>query len=149
MAERQHSGGGDSCELPEYAYDQYCDDGNNNEGCNWDGGACCQENPPSGWDNYCTKCECLNGGDDDCKDIWDSKNCKHNNKKCNNEYVYKNCMETCGKCDDGGDDGGDSGGDDGGNSGGDDDVCANLEEMRCKSCAMMDCNTCKDSYGGQ
>ena len=39
--------------------DDYCDDFLNTEECEWDGGDCCQENPASGWDNYCQVCECL------------------------------------------------------------------------------------------
>ena len=29
------------CGSPEYAKDKYCDDENNNAGCNYDDGACC------------------------------------------------------------------------------------------------------------
>ena len=29
------------CGSPQYATDQWCDDDNNNAGCNFDGGACC------------------------------------------------------------------------------------------------------------
>ena len=36
--------------------DNYCDDFMNNEGCEYDLGDCCQENPASGWDNYCEVC---------------------------------------------------------------------------------------------
>jgi len=39
--------------------DNYCDDINNTEECQYDGGDCCQENPAEGWDNYCEACECL------------------------------------------------------------------------------------------
>ena len=42
--------------------DDYCDDGNNNAGCNYDGGDCCPSTPPpASWDVYCTACECLEG----------------------------------------------------------------------------------------
>ena len=34
----------------------YCDDGNNNAACYWDGGACCGCNV---LDYYCKECECL------------------------------------------------------------------------------------------
>ena len=46
--------------MPQYANDNFCDDQNNNERCNWDGGACCEGrlfNP--NWDKFCTECECL------------------------------------------------------------------------------------------
>ena len=45
------------CGSPSWANDQWCDDENNNAQCNWDGGACCNNNY-SGWDTYCTDCEC-------------------------------------------------------------------------------------------
>ena len=53
----------DGCGSPAWANDQWCDDENNNANCNWDGGACCN-NDFSGWDTYCNACECLdpNGG---------------------------------------------------------------------------------------
>jgi len=45
----------DGCGSPEYATDSWCDDGNNNDGCNWDDGACCGDNVDK---EYCTLCEC-------------------------------------------------------------------------------------------
>ena len=33
--------------------DDYCDDGNNNAACNFDGGDCCDNSTP-GWDSYCS-----------------------------------------------------------------------------------------------
>jgi len=53
------------CEFPDWANDNICDDGNNNAGCNFDGGACCQENPPSGWNDWCKLCECKEDGGGD------------------------------------------------------------------------------------
>ena len=41
-----------------FGTDNFCDDENNNAGCGWDGGACCN-NQNAGWDQYCTACECL------------------------------------------------------------------------------------------
>ena len=41
------------CGSPQYANDQWCDDENNNPSCNFDGGACCDNNY-SGWDDNCT-----------------------------------------------------------------------------------------------
>ena len=43
------------CGLPEWATDEFCDDVNNNAGCNWDDGACCGDNVDK---EYCTLCEC-------------------------------------------------------------------------------------------
>merc|ERR1719418_176866 len=48
----------DGCGSPQWATDKWCDDENNNADCNWDGGACCN-NDFGGWDTYCSACECL------------------------------------------------------------------------------------------
>ena len=40
------------CGFPDWANDNYCDDENNNEGCNFDNGACCFNNSEN-WDYYC------------------------------------------------------------------------------------------------
>ena len=45
----------DVCGSPEYANDRWCDDENNNAGCNWDNGACCGDNVDK---LYCKLCEC-------------------------------------------------------------------------------------------
>ena len=39
--------------------DGYCDDNNNNLGCNFDGGDCCGSNVNT---QYCFECQCLEGG---------------------------------------------------------------------------------------
>ena len=44
------------CGFPDYKGDDYCDDENNNCGCEWDGGDCCGSNVNT---NYCAACECL------------------------------------------------------------------------------------------
>ena len=49
------------CGSPQWANDKWCDDENNNVDCNWDGGACCNNNA-NGWDEYCKVCECLDSG---------------------------------------------------------------------------------------
>ena len=41
------------CGVPNWANDQFCDDENNNPGCNYDGGACCFNNNDE-WDKFCT-----------------------------------------------------------------------------------------------
>ena len=38
--------------------DNYCDDQNNNEACQYDGGDCCNNTMP-GWDTWCSDCLCL------------------------------------------------------------------------------------------
>merc|ERR1711997_1080761 len=90
------------CVSPSWANDDYCDDENNNAECNWDGGACCNNNA-AGWDNYCSACECLDpnaGSGPDCEDKWKTKKCKKqaNKGKCNKKKVKKNCKKTCDLC---------------------------------------------------
>ena len=46
----------DTCLLESWKGDYYCDDENNNCGCEWDGGDCCGTNVNM---NYCSACECL------------------------------------------------------------------------------------------
>merc|ERR1712127_159197 len=72
----------DGCGSPQWATDKWCDDENNNAGCNYDGGACCNNNA-QGWDNYCTDCACLEGCGSPqwANDMWcDDEN---NNADCN------------------------------------------------------------------
>ena len=45
-----------TCEKPDWKGDNYCDDENNVESCDWDGGDCCGDNVVS---TYCSACECL------------------------------------------------------------------------------------------
>ena len=45
-----------------YVGDGYCDDENNIEVCNWDGGDCCNNNIQN-WDEYCDDCQCFENGD--------------------------------------------------------------------------------------
>ena len=41
--------------------DLFCNDENNKEECQWDGGDCCPDSDPmDGWDDYCNDCQCLN-----------------------------------------------------------------------------------------
>ena len=41
-----------SCGSPQWANDKWCDDENNNAACNFDAGACCN-NDFVGWDTFC------------------------------------------------------------------------------------------------
>ena len=56
-----YDGGGrdtcyETCHTAAYKGDNYCDDLNNNCGCEWDGGDCCGSNVNK---QFCTLCECL------------------------------------------------------------------------------------------
>merc|ERR1712107_357327 len=87
--------------APQWAEDQWCDDENNNAECNYDGGTCCN-NQSSGWDNYCSDCECKdpNAGDISCEDEWPTKRCirRANKGKCGKPKVAKKCKKTCDLC---------------------------------------------------
>ena len=45
-----------TCQETKWKGDNSCDDGNNNCGCEWDGGDCCGSNVNT---DYCSACECL------------------------------------------------------------------------------------------
>merc|ERR1711923_478211 len=64
--------------------DYYCDDQNNNAGCQWDGGDCCGNDSDS-WDNFCSACECLDPDFEEegpeCDDIWTAKKCQSRKSK--------------------------------------------------------------------
>ena len=48
------------CEFPQYFDDAWCDDGNNNAECEFDGGDCCTASAAAG-QSSCTVCECIGG----------------------------------------------------------------------------------------
>ena len=50
------SGCTDTCYDPNWKGNGYCDDENNNCGCEWDGGDCCGSNVNK---DHCSACECL------------------------------------------------------------------------------------------
>ena len=98
--------------------DGYCDDLNNNEGCEWDGGDCCNNDNDS-WNLYCTACECREPVDPTspttrptprpsptttttihCEDNWTLKKCLKAKKKgaCGKPQVSNNCKMTCKIC---------------------------------------------------
>ena len=48
------------CGAKTYIGDGFCDDNNNNCGCDWDQGDCCGKSGKSKQFSYCTACDCLN-----------------------------------------------------------------------------------------
>ena len=70
----------DTCGNPSFKGDNYCNDENNNCGCEWDGGDCCGSNVNT---QYCLVCECLT--DTDEKDFLSI----HNGGSDNSEMVAK------------------------------------------------------------
>merc|ERR1712113_218903 len=89
------------CGSPQWQGDGYCDDDNNNEECNYDGGDCCN-NDNDGWDTFCNDCKCKDpnaGTVDKCADTWSNKKCQRKKDKCSSrKKVAENCMKTCGFC---------------------------------------------------
>ena len=91
-----------SCVLPDWFNDTYCDDENNLPDCLYDGGDCCQENPPLHWDQYCQLCECLEGitewtplpcpGDGTCN--YPNGQCNTITEQCGclNDYAGSTCL---------------------------------------------------------
>merc|ERR1712226_1408939 len=82
------------CGSPQWQGDGYCDDNNNNDGCDYDGGDCCGDDVNT---KYCTECECLDPDfeEDDCEDLWWSSWCqgKKNQGKCNRPFVAQRCQK--------------------------------------------------------
>ena len=72
--------------LDIYKGDGFCDDINNNFGCDYDGGDCCGESFNS---KYCMACQCLQSG---CK--WSLMN----NSKCDPENDNEACSFDGGDC---------------------------------------------------
>ena len=51
---------------------------------------------PCNEDGFTDECTCWLF----CGNNWSDNKCKKNKNKCNKSNVFKNCMKTCGKCDD-------------------------------------------------
>ena len=86
--------------IDDWHGDNYCDDFMNTEGCQYDGGDCCQSSPTPGWDNYCEVCECLDGSPAPCEDTWPEKKCQRikNKNKCHKKRPKMFCKKTCEHC---------------------------------------------------
>jgi len=93
------------CASPNWKGDGYCDDENNNAGCDYDGGDCCNNTKPH-WDHFCTKCECLEPPPTTtpvpCENSGEYCECEcerlFNQNKCHKKHVKKHCKKTCGLC---------------------------------------------------
>ena len=85
--------------------DGYCQDGNNNGACNYDGGDCCG---PCVSTEHCTECQCLGGengnaipsaliGDGYCQDETNKAECYHDGQDCCGSLVNRvKCFDcTC------------------------------------------------------
>ena len=89
-----------SCYLDYWKGDNYCDDENNNCGCEWDGGDCCGEEVDT---NYCQECECLDPSQQatttpaSCTDTCGDQNRKGNGE-CDDENNNCGCEWDGGDC---------------------------------------------------
>merc|ERR1712025_1198003 len=101
-----------SCQNSNWQGDGRCDDNNNNCGCEYDGGDCCEGTVMKNGEltgivktNFCDACECLDpsqqsgGGDTDCPGSCQNSNwqgdgrCDDGNNNCGCEYDGGDCCE--------------------------------------------------------
>merc|ERR1712190_529192 len=93
------------CELPNFKADGFCDDGNNNLDCEFDGGDCCGPNVK---EDFCSVCECLNGpveegnceqpnfkGDGFCDDGNNNAGCEFDGGDCCGPNVSEDFCSVC------------------------------------------------------
>merc|ERR1712111_105307 len=97
-----------ACEFPNWVGDNFCDDGNNTPGCDYDGGDCCGDDVNT---TYCSACECLEQGeceapvwqgDGFCDDGNNNAGCDFDGGDCCGDDVNTTycsiceCAEVCG-----------------------------------------------------
>jgi len=72
---------GDGCGSPQWKGDGYCDDDNNNDNCDYDGGDCCGNDVQT---TFCSACQCLACADN-YPNWWGDGICDdgNNNQGCN------------------------------------------------------------------
>merc|ERR1712159_890314 len=93
------------CRSPGLKGDKYCDDENNNCGCNWDGGDCCGYNGKKDQRKYCKACKCLDPTyvDNGCRGFCGAESfqgdgyCDDNNNNCACKYDGGVQTQICGK----------------------------------------------------
>merc|ERR1712045_423016 len=80
-----------ACEFPQWVGDNFCDDGNNTPGCDYDGGDCCGDDVNT---TYCSLCECMEvcgnpqwEGDNFCDDENNNAGCNFDGGDCCGEAV--------------------------------------------------------------
>ena len=92
------------CQEPRLKNDGHCDDGNNNPGCDYDGGDCCIDKEKK----HCTLCECKDPhhipgcgtpkwvGDTNCDDDNNNHECRYDGGDCCTDTRHLYCKEcTC------------------------------------------------------
>ena len=94
------------CGTPAYQGDGFCDDNNNNCGCDWDGGDCCGVSGKGKQYNFCTDCDCLDpeaNTNSTCGGACGSPNfvgdgfCDDNNNNCGCDWDNGDCCGKSGK----------------------------------------------------
>jgi len=103
----QHAPKEEGCAHVPWKGDKSCDDENNNEGCDFDGGDCCGSNVDK---TYCTECECKSiNGRFLSKEIFIDEVCEDKNNHCSflagggycdsaPIFTSANCAKSCGHC---------------------------------------------------
>ena len=98
------SGENGTCFNQNWVDDDYCDDGNNNQECNYDGGDCCDM---FAYDYYCYECLCLSDlvdgtcshqswvGDDYCDDVNNHQYCNYDGGDCCGDNVDTEYCDEC------------------------------------------------------
>ena len=90
--------------IPELINNKFCNEVNNIQKCNWDGGDCCQTNPKEGWDDDCINCECKftcelifeeHIGNKYCDDWLNNKECIFDGGDCCQLYPNEDWDSTC------------------------------------------------------
>ena len=91
------------CKYPTWKGDGYCDDENNNEGCEYDGGDCCGHEVIT---QYCSACQCLDPGivhcqypqwqgDGYCDDQNNTGECEWDGGDCCGNHVKRKYCSDC------------------------------------------------------
>ena len=99
-----------TCSNQYWVADYFCDDGNNNEGCNYDGGDCCESwfGDVWGFAEFCNECLChstgVNGtcleyqiwfGDGYCDDVINNQECNYDGGDCCGGNVNTDYCDEC------------------------------------------------------
>ena len=94
------------CGAPDYTGDLFCDDNNNNCGCDWDGGDCCGDSGKGKQYSYCDDCACLDPDDTstgECGASCGASNfvgdgfCDDGNNNCGCDWDKGDCCGKSGK----------------------------------------------------
>ena len=90
----------EACVYPHWQGDNWCDDENNNAGCNYDGGDCCGDDVKT---TFCDACECLEPecefpqweGDGWCDDGNNHIGCSYDGGDCCGDEVKTTYCDAC------------------------------------------------------